>query len=287
MFARRRFTAFVGRKSTMPEGLWIKCDGCTQMVYRSEFEANLQVCPQCGYHHRIGALARLEMTVDAESFEERHDNIETMDPLGFTVGKVSYLDKIALAREKTGLDEALIAGRAAIEGEATIIGAMDFGFRGGSLGSVVGEKFCRMAEDAIRERLPLVVFCASGGARMEEGILSLMQMAKTSGAVGEMNHAGVPYVSVLCDPTSGGVFASFASLGDVVLAEPGAYVGFAGTRLIEGALKVKTPEGFQRAEYQYENGFVDMIVKRTEMRSTLAKLIRYLSPATRNRNLSA
>jgi acetyl-CoA carboxylase carboxyl transferase subunit beta len=251
------------------------------MVYRSEFEANLLVCPQCGYHHRLGALQRLEFTVDPDSFEERHDNLETVDPLGFTVGKVSYLDKIAQAREKTGLDEALIAGRATIEDEPAIIGAMDFGFRGGSLGSVVGEKFCRMAEDAIRERLPLLVFCASGGARMEEGILSLMQMAKTSGAVGEMNHAGVPYLSVLCDPTSGGVFASFASLGDVIMAEPGAYIGFAGTRLIEGALKVKTPEGFQRAEYQYQNGFVDMIVKRTEMRPTLARLIRYLSPRSR------
>lgn len=275
---RRRFISVIGRKSPMPDGLWMKCPGCKKTVYKAEVEANLQVCPACSFHHRITARVRIDFTADPESFQETHTDIETVDPLEFTVGGTTYLSKVEQAREKSGLVEALVTGYARIEEAPVVLGVMDPYFMGGSMGSAVGEKFCRAAEDAVRERLPLVVFTASGGARMQEGILSLMQMAKTSDAVRWLNDAGLPYITVLTDPTYGGVYASFATLGDVIVAEPGAMCGFAGPRLIEGALKVKLPEGFQSAEYQYEHGFLDQIVKRTELRPLLGRLLRYLGP---------
>ncbi|MBI5092138.1 MAG: acetyl-CoA carboxylase carboxyltransferase subunit beta [Candidatus Hydrogenedentes bacterium] len=277
-FKRRRFVSIVGPKSRVPDGLWMKCPSCGQAVYRAEVEENLWVCPSCGHHHRITARTRIQYLVDPESFRETHTNVDTLDPLEFTVGEVSYLDKVKKAKDKTGITEAIITGFASVEDVPTVLAVMDFFFMGGSMGSVVGEKFCRAADDAIRERLPIVVFSTAGGARMQEGILGLMQMAKTSNAVRALNEAGIPYISVLTDPTTGGVCASFASLGDIMIAEPNAEIGFAGKRLIEGALKVKIPEGFQTAEYQYQNGFLDQIVKRSDMRAFLGRLLRYLAP---------
>jgi acetyl-CoA carboxylase carboxyl transferase subunit beta len=276
---RRRFVPKIGRKSAVPDGLWMKCEGCKHALYRPEVEENQWVCPRCGYHFRVTARQRIAWLADSESFEESHTDIEAADPLEFNVEAVGYhyLDKVAKAKEKSGLNEAIITGFARIEGRQTVLGAMDFSFRGGSMGSALGEKFCRTSDDAIGNRIPFIMIATSGGARMEEGILSLMQMAKTADAVRAMNEAGIPFISVLTDPTTGGVYASFASLGDIVLAEPGAHIGFAGPRLIEGALKVKLPEGFQKAEYQFHNGFVDHIVKRTELRPVLGKLLRYLA----------
>lgn len=264
--------------TSIPDGLWMKCAACQQTVYRAEVEENLHVCPACGHHYRIGARQRVALLTDPETFEETWTDLEAADPLEFRVGEESYKDRIDRARRESGLRDALLSGFAAIEGFRIALGVMESSFIMASMGSVLGEKFCRLVRDAIREQVPLVVFAASGGARMQEGILALMQMAKTADAVREINAAGLPYISVLTDPTSGGVLASFAGLGDIILAEPGAYIGFAGTRLIEGALRVKLPEGFQRAEYQFENGFIDQIVNRTEMRSFLARLLRCLSP---------
>jgi len=278
-FKRRKFVSVVGRKSVVPDGLWMKCSNCNQAVYRAEVEKNQQVCPACGHHYRINSAKRIEWTVDPGSFEETHTQLQTSDPLGFSVGDVTYQEKIEKTQEATQLPEALVTGLATLDGQRTVLAVMDSTFMMGSMGSVFGEKFCRAVKDAVRERIPLVVFAASGGARMQEGILSLMQMAKTADGVRELNDAGIPYIVVLTDPTSGGVYASLASLGDIILAEPGAYIGFAGTRLIEGALNIEVPEGFQRAEYQFQNGFVDRIVKRSDMAPTLAKLLRYLSPS--------
>ena len=279
-FKRKRFNAATKKKKgQIPDGLWMKCQGCKQTVYKSEVEGNNQVCPGCGYHYRIGARKRIGLIVDAGTFEERHTHIQSADPLGFAVGEESYLQRIERAKKQSGLDEALIAGVARVKGVRTALGFMDSSFIMASMGSALGEKIRLLAVDAVNERLPLVIFVTSGGARMQEGILALMQMAKTSDAVRQVNEAGLPYFTVLTDPTTGGVFASFASLGDIVLAEPNAYIGFAGSRLIEGALKVKLPEGFQRAEYQFENGFVDRIVHRNELRPFIGKLLRYLAPA--------
>ncbi len=259
----------------------MKCDGCHQTVYCADIEENMQVCTVCGHHYRIGAWKRLAITVDADSFVETHKALQTCDPLSFTVGEEDYTARIARAQERSQLKEALLTGFAAVDGRKIVLGIMDPDFIMGSMGSVVGEKFCRMADDAIAEQCPLVVFAASGGARMQEGILALMQMAKTADAVRKLNEARIPYISVLTDPTTGGVLASFASLGDIIIAEPGAYIGFAGKRLIMGALKVKLPEGFQSAEYQFQNGFVDAIVTRREMPEFLSRLVHYLTPANR------
>ncbi len=277
---RRRFISVVGRKSAVPEGLWIKCPACKKAVYGTDVKDHQEVCPQCNYHHRLSVWQRIEWLLDPESFTETYPNLISADPLGFTIKEVSYsyAQKVVEYQKKTGLKEAIITGFGTIEGERAAFSFMDFSFAGASMGSVVGEKFCRAADDAIRERVPLVSFATSGGARMQEGTLGLMQMAKTADAVRALNEAAIPYISVLTNPTTGGVYASFASLGDVVLAEPGAEIGFAGKRLIEGALKVKIPEGFQTSEYQFANGFVDDIVPRTEMRPMLARLLLYLKP---------
>ncbi|MDQ1257897.1 MAG: Acetyl-coenzyme carboxylase carboxyl transferase subunit beta [Candidatus Hydrogenedentes bacterium] len=278
-FNRRRFIPVIGRPSAVPAGLWQKCPGCKQAVFRAEVEKNLQVCPVCGYHYRIGALERIRILTDPGTFTETHAEIVSADPLGFVSDGESYPSRLKRAEKVSGLTQALLTGLARIEDALTVLGVVDWRFIMGSMGSAFGERFCRAAQDAIEQRLPYVCFAASGGARMHEGTLALMQMVKTSNAVRAMNEAGVPFISVLTDPTSGGVFASFASLGDVVLAEPNAYIGFAGTRLIEGALGVKTPKGFQRSEYQYENGFLDAIVPRRELRPYLGRLLRYLTPS--------
>lgn len=255
----------------------MKCEGCRQTVYRAEVEDNKQVCPLCGRHYRLDARTRIGVTVDDDSFVETHTMLNTADPLHFTVGAETYASRIERAKASSGLNEALLTGMARLQGMEIALGIMDAGFMMGSMGSVVGEKFCRLADDAIRHQCPLLVFAASGGARMQEGILALMQMAKTADAVRRVQEAHLPYISILTDPTTGGVWASFASLGDILIAEPGAYIGFAGKRLIMGALKVKLPEGFQSAEYQLDNGFIDAIVKRQEMRSYLIRLVTCLT----------
>ena len=278
IFKRSKFGGFMGGQKKVPDGVWLKCPSCSQAIYRNELEENFHVCPGCQHHFRIAARRRLEWLVDPDSFEETHNEVISQDPLNFKVGKETYAERVERARADSGLDEAVLTGFGAIEGQRAVFGAMDAKFIMGSMGSAVGEKLCRAAQDAIRERLCFVCFAASGGARMQEGTLALMQMAKTTDAVRQMNEAGIPYISVLTDATTGGVYASFASLGDVILAEPGANIGFAGKRLIEGSLKVKLPEGFQTSEYQFKNGFIDQIVPRQEMRPTLSRLLQYLSP---------
>lgn len=280
LFRRKKVSGAGGAKSEMPEGLWLKCGACQETVYRSDLEANLSVCPLCGHHYRMGARARIAFLLDAGSFGETWAGLRSTDPLAFTAGTETYADRIIRAREASGLEEAIVTGRGAIGGIPVAVGVMDAAFMMGSMGSAVGEKFCRLVRDAVEGRLPVLLFAASGGARMQEGVLALMQMAKTACAVRELHAAGVPYVAVLTDPTTGGVYASFASLADITLAEPGACIGFAGKRLIEGALRVALPEGFQTAESQFENGFLDAVVKRTEMREYLARLLRCLAPDT-------
>lgn len=277
-FKRSKFAGFIGEKNKVPDGVWMKCSSCKQAVYRNEVVENLQVCPACNFHFRIGARERLDKLLDAGTFEESHASIEAADPLHFAVGKETYGERLERAQKDSGMDEALLTGSGMLEGRQAIFGAMDSRFIMASMGSAMGERFYRTAMDAIDRRLCFVCFAASGGARMQEGTLALMQMAKTAEAVRQMNEASIPFITVLTDPTTGGVYASFTSLGDIIIAEPQANIGFAGKRLIESALKVKLPEGFQSAEYQFENGFIDRIVKRGDMRPFLGKLIAYMDP---------
>jgi acetyl-CoA carboxylase carboxyl transferase subunit beta len=255
----------------MPDGLWAKCPKCGAVVYHKDLARNLRVCPTCGHHHRMSAEERLAFMLDAGSFQESDAGMTSGDPLRFA----GYRQKLAEAQEKTGNADAAIIGVGHIEGSRTAIAAIDFEFMGGSMGSVVGEKVTRAAERALVDRLPLVIFSASGGARMQEGALSLMQLAKTSAAIGRLHDARLPYISVMCDPTTGGVTASFAFQGDVILAEPGALIGFAGRRVIEQTIRRKLPENFQTAEFCLEHGLIDMVVPRGEMRGTLGRLLRF------------
>lgn len=259
------------QRREMPTGIWAKCPRCNNLIYRKELERNLKVCPKCGYHHRLAATERLAVTLDENSFVEHDAGLTSADPLDFE----SYPQKLAEARAKTGRPEAILTGEGAIEGWRTVIGALDFYFMGGSMGSAVGEKVARAAERARESHMALVIFSASGGARMQEGALSLMQLAKTSAAIGRLHDAGLPYLSVMCDPTTGGVTASFAFLGDVILAEPGAMIGFAGRRVIEQTIRRKLPDDFQTAEFCLQKGLIDMVVPRTEMRPTLARLLSF------------
>ena len=266
------------KKLEVPEGLWRKCPGCAETLFSRTVEENLEVCPECGYHFRIGARQRIELLSDEGAFEELGADLSPLDPLQF-VDMKSYKGRLAAYQEKTGLRDAIVVGRGFLKGRGVILGAMDFEFIGGSMGSVVGEKFALAAEAAAKSRLPLVVVSCSGGARMHEGILSLAQMAKTSAAIGKLHEAGGLFISVLADPTTGGVTASFAMLGDVIIAEPGALIGFAGPRTIWHTIKVELPEGFQRAEFQVEHGFVDLIVARKDLRNEIARLIDYCETA--------
>lgn len=257
-------------KREIPDGLWTKCDGCAAMIYNKELEKNLYVCDKCGFHFRISAAQRIKLITDPDTFEPLGEELRSADPLGFP----SYTQKLETAREKTGLSDAIVTGLCRIEGKPAAVGFMDFGFIGGSMGSVVGERITRLFETAIEKRLPVVLFSAGGGgARMQEGILSLMQMAKTSQAVERHSQAGLLYISVLTDPTMGGVFASFATLGDILLAEPGALIGFAGPRIVEETIRQKLPPGFQRSEFALEHGMLDRIVERKELRTVVAKLL--------------
>ena len=254
---------------SIPRDLWFKCPRCQNVVFAEEFEKGLKICPKCGYHARISARERLTLTADEGSFQEFDAGMHSANPIDFP----NYEQKVAAARKLTGMAEAVLTGRCRIEGRDTVLGIMDSRFMMASMGSVVGEKITRAFEYATRERLPVVIFTASGGARMQEGIVSLMQMAKTSGAVARHSDAGLLYITVLTDPTTGGVTASFAMLGDIIIAEPKVLVGFAGRRVIEATIHQHLPDEFQSAEFLLEHGFADMIVERSQLRHMLGRLI--------------
>ncbi len=274
---RKKDEAEGGRKKVViAEGLWIKCDSCKEIVYRAEVERAGRVCPKCRYAFRIGARERIASLTDGGSFEERDAALVSGDPLGFRDTK-RYRDRVRAARDKTRLAEAVVSGIARIGGYPVVIAAFDFGFLGGSMGSVVGEKLTRAIELGTDKHLPVVIITASGGARMQEGILSLMQMAKTAVALARLGAAGLPFISVLTDPTTGGVTASFAMLGDVIMAEPRALIGFAGPRVIAETIRQPLPEGFQRSEFLLEHGQLDLIVERHDLRPTLRRLLAFFS----------
>jgi acetyl-CoA carboxylase carboxyl transferase subunit beta len=260
------------KKREVPEGLWLKCESCTQMIYRKELEDKGNVCPACGFHFTLPGRSRVEMVLDEGSFEERFSELTALDRLHF-VDSVPYSEKIKKTVKRLGQNEALICGLGRIEGRRVVLAVLDFSFMGGSMGEVVGEKVSLAADLARRERVPLIVFTSSGGARMHEGMLSLLQMAKTSAALATYNEAGGFSICVMTNPTTGGVTASFASVCDLTLAEPGALIGFAGPRVIASTIKQELPPGFQRAEFLLEKGQIDAIVPRHELRSTLARLI--------------
>ena len=262
-------------RKEMPEGLWMRCPACEHMLYKSSVEKNLNVCPECNYHFRLEAATRIEYLVDEGSFQEILGDMQSEDPLDFEFRGTSYKDRLKQDEKKTGTKEAILIGKAFIKGRAVSLAVMEPNFLMGSMGSVVGEKLCAAVDLAMEENLPLVIVCCSGGARMHEGVVSLGQMAKTSAALAKFDEAGGLFISVLTDPTTGGVTASFAMLGDCLIAEPGAMIGFAGRRTIAETIKVELPEGFQTAEFMLEHGFVDMIVHRKDLRSEIARLIDY------------
>ena len=271
----RRPIARTKRESRVPEGLWVKCPSCGRAIYNKELTDSLQVCLKCSHHFRMSAADRLRMLFDAGEWTEHDVNLRTLDPLKFTDTK-PYKSRLEASMKSTGLKDAVIVGTGTLDGVPVVIAAMEYGFIGGSMGVVVGEKITRAAERALDNRWPLIVVSCSGGARMMEGALSLMQMAKISAALGRMDRAGVPYLSVLADPTTGGVTASFAMLGDLNLAEPRALIGFAGPRVIEQTIRQKLPEGFQTSEFLLEKGFLDAIVDRRDLKPTLARAIRMM-----------
>ena len=262
-------------RKEMPEGLWVKCPGCGHMLYKSAVEKNRQVCPTCDHHFRISAPTRIQYLADQDTFQPILENMTSADPLNFRFRGTTYKARMAADEKKSGACEAIQIGKAFIKGRGVVLGVMEPNFLMGSMGAVVGEKFCVAVDKAIDESLPLVVVSCSGGARMHEGVVSLGQMAKTSAALGQLNEAGGLFISVLADPTTGGVTASFAMLGDVIIAEPRALIGFAGPRTIAETIKVELPEGFQTAEFMLEHGFVDMIVARKDLRSEIARIIDY------------
>jgi acetyl-CoA carboxylase carboxyl transferase subunit beta len=266
-----------GGSADMPDGVWVKCEGCKRIIYEGELAETMRVCKTCGFHFDISAPERVAMIADEGSFIEIDADLAPCDPLGFA-GTKPYVDKLASAAEKSGRNEAIISGRALVDGRSVVLAVMDFQFIGASMGSVVGEKVTRAFELATAERLPIVIVTASGGARMQEGMLSLMQMAKTSAAARKHADAGLGFISVLTNPTYGGVTASFAVLGDIVLAEPGAMIGFAGPKLVEQTIRQKLPKGFQTAESLMHHGMIDDIVPRSELKDRLALLVDYLEP---------
>ena len=257
------------KAADMMIGKWVKCDQCKEILYKDDLHKNLSVCPNCGKHFRLSARRRIKQIADEGTFEEIGQEIITQDPLKFD----GYLRKVQSLKEKTKIEEAVKCGVCEIEGNRAVLAVMDGNFLMGSMGEAVGERITISIEKAIEEKLPFVIFCVSGGARMQEGIVSLMQMAKTAAAVQKLNEAGLLYITILTDPTTGGVTASFASLGDIILAEPKALIGFAGPRVIEQTIRQKLPEGFQSSEFLLEHGFIDKIVERKDMKSTIAKLI--------------
>ena len=261
-------------ESRVPEGLYVKCGACKESIYRKEVLKNLSVCPKCSFHFRISARERLELLCDFP-WAEFDDDLASSDPLKFTDTK-AYADRLADGYRKVGVRDALVSAVGSIEGIGTVMAVMEYGFIGGSMGVVVGEKVTRAVERAVQERMPLLIVSCSGGARMMEGTLSLMQMAKISAALARLDQAGLPFISLLTDPTTGGVTASFAMLGDLNVAEPGALIGFAGPRVIEQTIRQKLPEGFQRSEFLLQHGMLDMVVDRRELKATLARSFKYL-----------
>jgi acetyl-CoA carboxylase carboxyl transferase subunit beta len=262
-------------RKEMPDGLWVGCPGCEQILYKKAVESNLNVCPECEHHFRIEAATRIKYLADEDSFQEFLSDLMTSDPLDFKYRDTTYKQRLKADEKNSGSKEAMRIGKAFIKGRGVILSVMEPNFLMGSMGYVVGEKLCAAVDKAMEESLPLVVVCCSGGARMHEGVVSLGQMAKTSAALAKLDDAGGLYISVLTDPTTGGVTASFAMLGDCIIAEPGALIGFAGPRTIAETIKVELPEGFQTAEFMLEHGFVDMIVHRKDLRSEIARLIDY------------
>ncbi|WP_136161619.1 acetyl-CoA carboxylase, carboxyltransferase subunit beta [Sphingomonas flavalba] len=272
----RNALPFIAKRET-PDNLWHKCASCGQLIFAREWEENLSVCPKCGRHDRIGARARFRQVFDEGSYTLLPNPKVVEDPLKFRDSK-RYADRLKQARADTQEPDALLNARGTIGGERAVVGVQDFGFMGGSMGLGVGAAFVTGAQAAIADRCPYIIFTAAGGARMQEGILSLMQMPKTTVAIAELREAGLPYIVVMTDPTTGGVTASYAMLGDVHIAEPNALIGFAGQRVIESTIREKLPEGFQRAEYLLDHGMLDMVVARKDMKTTLARLIAYLAP---------
>ena len=260
--------------SRVPEGLWVKCPGCAQAIYNKDLAANLNVCPKCAHHFRVNATERLRMLFDGE-WTEHDANLVSTDPLQFTDTK-TYVSRLKASRASTGVKDAVIVGSGTIDGIDTIVAAQEYAFIGGSMGVVVGEKITRGIERALAQRCPMIIVCCSGGARMMEGALSLMQMAKISGALARLDRARLPYIAILTDPTTGGVSASFAMLGDLNIAEPKAQIGFAGPRIIEQTIRQKLPEGFQRSEFLIEKGQLDLVVDRREMKSIVARALRFM-----------
>jgi len=274
-----------GNKRNVPEGLWTKCASCTAVLYRPELERNLQVCPKCSHHMPVNARARLEHFLDPGEHREIAAELESVDVLRFKDSK-RYKDRLIAAQKKTGETDALIAMVGKLKGAGIVACAFEFGFMGGSMGSVVGEKFARAGQESLRMNAPLVCFAASGGARMQEGLLSLMQMAKTSAVLARLSNRGIPFISVLTHPTTGGVSASLGMLGDIIIAEPLAQIGFAGPRVIEQTVREKLPEGFQRSEFLLQKGAVDMIMDRRNMRDDIGAMLALLSSGKRPRPVS-
>jgi acetyl-CoA carboxylase carboxyl transferase subunit beta len=266
------------KKRDFPEGQWQKCENCKEMIHNLELVQNFRVCPRCDHHFTQSARERLEMLLDPDSFEEHDANMTSVDRLKFT-GMASYTERLKSYQKKTGLSDAVLSGFGKIEGQRLSISVMDFNFLAATMGSVVGEKLTRCVERATKDRLPVIIVSASGGARMYEGVLSLLQMAKTCGALALHGQAGLPYISVLTHPTTGGVSASFATIGDVIIAEPKAMIGFAGPRVIRETTHQELPSNFQTAEFLEDHGLVDMIVHRKKLRDTLSNLLGYLTPA--------
>jgi|SRR5579863_2419414 len=273
--ARKPIEPSPEKASRVPEGLWVKCPSCGHVIYSKEFQASLHVCPKCAHHFRLSATDRLRMLFDKGAWTEIDSSLRSLDPLEFT-GTKPYNAQLEAAIASTGLNDAIIVGTGTLDGVPVVIGAMEYAFIAGSMGVVVGERITRAVERGLADRSPVIVVSCSGGARMMEGALSLMQMAKISAALARLDRAGVPYISVLTDPTTGGVTASYAMLGDLNLAEPKALIGFAGPRVIEETIRQKLPEGFQRSEFLLEKGFLDAVVDRRALKGTLARALRIL-----------
>ena len=265
-------------KHVRTEGLWVKCDGCRQIIWKKDLEENLNVCPKCNQHFRIDARTRLAILYDNADWEESETDLASTDPLGFADVK-AYKDRLRKSQAETGLNDAIVNSRGMIDGRPAIISCMEYSFIGGSMGAVVGEAITRAIEYGLEERKPVIIISASGGARMMEGVVSLMQMAKISAALAKLDDAGIPYISILTDPTTGGVTASYAMLGDLNIAEPGALIGFAGPRVIEQTIRQKLPEGFQRSEFLLEHGFLDAVVHRKELKGYLSRALSWMAAA--------
>lgn len=266
-----------GEKRVRTEGLWEKCEGCRQIIWKKDLDANLNVCPKCQKHFRLDARSRLAILLDNSEWDETETNLKSTDPLSFVDTK-SYRDRLAKAQKQTGISDAIINAEGTLDGKPVIVSAMEYRFIGGSMGAVVGEAITRAIEKAIQKRKPLIVVSASGGARMMEGVASLMQMAKISAALAKLDDTGLPYISVLTDPTTGGVTASYAMLGDLNIAEPGALIGFAGPRVIEQTIRQKLPEGFQRSEFLLEHGMLDAVVHRKDMKAYISRALDFMTP---------